>query len=88
MLRDAVDASDSGGPQQTMPAPRRKHLYETDPAKLSMIELNRIIPISEAAELSSISPDGWYRHHRDKLIQLTDKRVGVRLKDALFLSQD
>jgi hypothetical protein len=53
-----------------------------------MIELNRIIPISEAAELSSISPDGWYRHHRDKLIQLTDKRVGVRLRDALFLPQD
>ena len=69
-----------------MPAPRRKHLYETDPAKLNLIELNRIISISEAAELSSISPDGWYRHHRDKLIQLTNKRVGVRLKDALFIA--
>jgi hypothetical protein len=53
-----------------------------------MIELSRIIPISEAAELSSISPDGWYRHHREKLIQLTEKRVGVRLRDALFLPQD
>jgi len=73
---------------QVMPAPRRRHLYETDPAKLSFIELNRIIPISEAAALSSISPDGWYRHHRDKLIQLTEKRMGVRLRDALFLPQE
>jgi hypothetical protein len=72
-----------------MPARRRRHLYpQTDPAKLSTIELNRIIPISEAAELSSISPDGWYRHHKDKLIKLTEKRVGVRLRDALFLPQD
>jgi hypothetical protein len=71
-----------------MPAPRRRHLYETDPAKLSMIELNRIIPISEAAELSSISTDGWYRHHRNKLIQLTAKRFGVRLRDALFIKED
>jgi hypothetical protein len=35
--------------------------------------------------LSSISPDGWYRHHRDKLIKLTEKRIGVRLRDALFI---
>jgi hypothetical protein len=68
-----------------MPAPRRRHLYETGPAELSFIELNRIIPISEAAELSSLSCDGWYRHHRDKLIQLTEKRMGVRLRDALFI---
>jgi hypothetical protein len=69
-----------------MPAPRSRHLYETDPAKLTMIELMRIIPISEAAKLSSISPDGWYRHHKDKLIQLTEKRFGVRLRDALFIT--
>jgi hypothetical protein len=68
-----------------MPAPRRHNLYQTDPTKLSVVELNRIIPVGEAAELSSISTDGWYRHHRDKLIQLTAKRYGVRLRDALFL---
>jgi hypothetical protein len=85
MLSSAIDAPDSDRNHQAMPAPRRKHLYQTDPAKLSFIELNRIIPISEAAELSSISPDGWYRHHRDKLIQLTAKRMGVRLRDALFI---
>jgi hypothetical protein len=70
-----------------MPAPRRRHLYETaDPTKLSVIELNRIVSIGEAAKLSSISPDGWYRHHKNKLIKLTEKRVGVRLRDALFIT--
>jgi hypothetical protein len=85
MLSGATDAPISERNRQAMPAPRRRHFYETEPAKLSFIELNRIIPISEAAELSSISPDGWYRHHRDKLIQLTEKRIGVRLRDALFI---
>ena len=72
----------------TMPAPRRKRFYEIDPDKLSAIELNRIIPISEAAELSSLSADGWYRYYRHKLVQLSEKRVGVRLRDALFLPKD
>jgi hypothetical protein len=75
--------------QQQMPAPRRRHLYETattDPKKLNPTELNRIISIGEAARLSSISPDGWYRHHKDKLVRLTEKRVGVRLRDALFIT--
>ena len=71
-----------------MPAPRRNNLYETaDPGKLSAIELLRIIPLTEAAKLSSISPKGWHRHHRDKLIRLSEKRVGVRLKDALFMTE-
>ena len=88
MLSGATDAPARERNYQAMPAPRRKHLYEPDPTKLSVIELNRIISIPEAAELSSISPDGWYRHHRDKLVQLTEKRVGVRLRDALFRPQD
>jgi hypothetical protein len=69
-----------------MPAPRRKRFYETDPTKLNELELNRIIPITDAADLSSLSPDGWYRHHRDKLIKLSEKRYGVRLRDALFIT--
>jgi hypothetical protein len=68
-----------------MPAPRKRRVYETDPTKLSEIELNRIIPIRDAVELSSVSDDGWRRHHSDKLIQLTPKRVGVRLRHALFI---
>jgi hypothetical protein len=68
-----------------MPAPRKRRVYEIDSTKLSELELNRIIPIAEAVELSSISDDGWRRHHADKLIQLTPKRVGVRLRHALFI---
>jgi hypothetical protein len=68
-----------------MPTPRKLRTFETDPTKLSVIDLNRIITVAEAAELSSVSADTWYRCHRDKLIPLADKRVGVRLKHALFL---
>jgi hypothetical protein len=67
-----------------MPASHKRRVYD-DPTKLSELELSRIIPISEAVELSSISDDGWRRHHADKLIKLTPKRVGVRLRHALFI---
>jgi hypothetical protein len=68
-----------------MPASHKRRVYETDPTKLSEVELNRIISIAEAVELSSISDDGWRRHHADKLIHLTPKRIGVRLRHALFI---
>jgi hypothetical protein len=70
---------------RTMPASRNPRTFETDPAKLDEVQLNRIISIAEAVELSSVSADGWYRHFRHKLIPLTSKRIGVRLRDALFL---
>jgi hypothetical protein len=54
---------------------------------LSPVELARIVPISEAVRLSGISEDGWRRHHRGKLVRLSPRRVGVRLRDALLLSE-
>jgi hypothetical protein len=68
-----------------MPAPRKRRVYEIDPTKLSEVEKNRIIPLAEAVELSSISDDGWRRHHASKLIKLSPKRIGVRLRHALFI---
>jgi hypothetical protein len=69
-----------------MPTPRKPQPFKIDdPAKLTEVEKNRIISVAEAVKLSSVSADGWYRHFRHKLVPLTDKRVGVRLKDALFL---
>jgi hypothetical protein len=37
--------------------------------------------------LSSLSEDVWRREHSDKLVLLSSKRVGVRLKHALFLTE-
>jgi hypothetical protein len=68
-----------------MPASRKPRAFEIDQAKLTETEKNRIITLREAEELSSLSVDSWTRNHRDKLIQLTDKRVGIRLRHALFL---
>ena len=49
------------------------------------LELERIISLQEAATISDLSADSWKRHHRDKLIPLSPRRLGVRLRDALML---
>jgi hypothetical protein len=54
--------------------------------ELSAIELNRIIPLNEAVKLSSLSRDVWLRKYKDKIIRLSDQRLGVRVRDALFMT--
>ena len=48
-------------------------------------ELDRIISLTQAEEVYSLSPDTWVRNHRDKLVQLSPRRLGVRLRDALMI---
>jgi hypothetical protein len=50
-------------------------------------ELDRIIPIQEAYRLSGLSPDSWRRNHPDKIIKLSPRRIGIRLRDALMLNK-
>ena len=54
------------------------------PAKL---ELDRIISLQAAEQLSSLSPDSWKRNHPDKVVELSPRRYGVRLRDALWLGK-
>ena len=49
------------------------------------IELQRIIPLSEAAQLSGLSVDTLKRRHRDKILELSPRRLGMRVRDALML---
>ena len=49
------------------------------------LELDRIISMQEAEAVSSLSVDSWKRHHADKLVELSPRRLGVRLRDALML---
>jgi hypothetical protein len=49
------------------------------------LELDRIISLQEAEKVSSLSPDSWKRHHADKVVALSPRRLGVRLRDALML---
>jgi hypothetical protein len=49
------------------------------------IELQRIIPLSDAAQLSGLSIDTLKRRHRDKILALSPRRLGMRVRDALML---
>jgi hypothetical protein len=51
------------------------------------IELERIAPLTEAAKLSSLSPDTLAREHSDKIIKLSPRRSGMRVRDALMLAK-
>lgn len=51
------------------------------------LELDQIISLKEAEQVSSLSPDSWKRNHRDKVIELSPRRLGVRLRDALMLGK-
>ena len=51
----------------------------------SPIELNRIVPMGEASELSSLSEDTLRREHPDKIVHLSKRRDGMRVGHALML---
>jgi hypothetical protein len=57
------------------------------PLELSPLELERIVSISEAARLRGVSPDTIRRHDRDKFIQLSPRRLGMRLRDVLAIDK-
>jgi hypothetical protein len=64
-----------------MPAPTENRI------QLSPLELSRIIELPEASRLSSLSIDTIKRRYKDKLIKLSPRRLGIRLRDALLLSE-
>ena len=47
---------------------------------------DRIISLQEAEVVSSLSVDSWKRQHPDKVVELSKRRLGVRLGDALMLT--
>ena len=51
------------------------------------IELLRIVPPEEVERLSTLSWDSIKRHHRDKILHVSDRRVGMRVGHALMLSK-
>ena len=71
-----------------MPSPRKKTRATVAlPAQLSQGELDRIVSLNDAVEISSLSEDVWRREHADKIIRLSSRRVGILLRDALFLDK-
>ena len=52
---------------------------------LSELEQLRIVTLQEGGRLSSLSADSILRNHRDKVIDLGPRRLGIRVRDALTL---
>jgi hypothetical protein len=51
------------------------------------LELERVLPLSEVKQITSLSHDSLTRHHRSKIIALSPRRRGMRLKDALAITR-
>ena len=49
------------------------------------LELDRIVSLREATKISSLSADSLKRHHGTKVIELSPRRLGMRLRDALMI---
>jgi hypothetical protein len=54
---------------------------------LPPLELLRIASMPEAERLSSLSEDTLLREHTDKIKRLSRRRNGMRVIDALMLSE-
>jgi hypothetical protein len=60
---------------------------ELDHTKLTATELQRVASLTEAARLAGVSKDTLQRHHADKILQLSPRRLGMRVRDALSLGR-
>ena len=58
----------------------------TSSDRLSPLELARIAPLPEASKLAGVSEDSLKRNHREKIIQVGPRRLGMRVRDALMLA--
>jgi hypothetical protein len=52
------------------------------------LALARIVTLREAAQLAGCSEDTLKRRHSAKIIRLSPRRLGMRIRDALFLADD
>ena len=52
------------------------------------LALVRIVCLREAAQLAGCSEDTLKRRHPEKIIRLSPRRLGMRVRDALFLTDD
>jgi hypothetical protein len=50
------------------------------------LELERIIPLAEVEKITSLSHDSLGRHHKDKIIHLSPRRRGMKLRDVLAIN--
>lgn len=51
------------------------------------LERQRLIPLAQAAEITSLSQDSLRRHHKDKIRKIGPRRLAMRLGDALDIGE-
>jgi hypothetical protein len=61
-----------------------KLLRETLEHRASGDDLDRIVPLKQAAKLRGVSVDTLTRTSRDKFIAISSARFGMRVRDALL----
>jgi hypothetical protein len=57
-----------------------------NPDKPRWLELERVIPLPEVADITNLSRDSLDRHHRSKYVRLSPRRLGMTLKNALAIA--
>ena len=52
------------------------------------LELERIVTLTEAHDLSGLSPDTWRRRYPQLILRLSPRRCGIKLKHVLNVGQE
>ena len=50
------------------------------------LELERVLPLTEAERLTGLSTDTLKRRYPELVVQLSPRRVGMKLKNALAIT--
>ena len=54
---------------------------------MSALELARVITITEAAKMTGLSEDSLRRHHSDKFVRLSPRRIGMTVRSVIGIAQ-
>jgi hypothetical protein len=52
----------------------------------SWLELESVKPLPEVEKITSLSSDTLKRHHPDKIVKLSPRREGMKLRHALAIA--
>jgi hypothetical protein len=78
--RELLDACP---PRGDWPPPRPVQPMDLEAtAGPTWLELERVLPLPEVTELTSLSEDSINRHHKDKIVTLSPRRKGMKLRHA------
>jgi hypothetical protein len=50
------------------------------------LALERVIPLLEVTEITSLSRDSLQRHHKDKIVDLSPRRRGMKMRHVLAIT--